>query len=165
MLKDTHGLPVSTASGQAAEDFNRALLGYLKYRVDTPDHLARSIAADPAFGLAHCTRGYFLMLANRKDNVPVAAQAAATARSLTAGATRREQLHVSALEAWVAGELDTMLAIWESILKAHPTDVLAFRLPTEEAAAFRRLARSANLPVSTILRQIVRDAAATKAEE
>ena len=128
MLKDIHGLPVSTTSGQAAADFDRALLGYLKHRVDTQAHLARSIEVDPAFGLAHCVKGYFLMLSYRKDNVPVAAQSAATARSLTAGATRREQLHVSALDAWVAGELDTMLAIWEGILEEHPTDVLAFRL-------------------------------------
>jgi tetratricopeptide (TPR) repeat protein len=128
MLKDIHGLPVSTTSGQAAAEFARALLGYLKYRADAPAHLASCIAADPDFGLAHCMRGYFLMLSFKNDNVPVAAEAAATARSLTAGATPREQLHVSALDAWVAGKLDTMLAIWESILSEHPTDALAFRL-------------------------------------
>jgi hypothetical protein len=43
MLNDIHGLPVSTASAQAAADFDRSLRGYLMYRADTPEHLARCI--------------------------------------------------------------------------------------------------------------------------
>ena len=57
-----------------------------------------------------------------------AAQSARTARALVAKATAREQSHVDALEAWVAGDLDRTLAIWEAILADHPTDVLALRL-------------------------------------
>jgi tetratricopeptide (TPR) repeat protein len=59
--------------------------------------------------------------------VPVAAEAARTARRLSATATPRERRHVDALDAWVAADLDRALAIWEDILLAHPTDVLAFR--------------------------------------
>ena len=34
----------------------------------------------------------------------------------------------AALEAWIAGDLDRALGIWEQILAEHPLDVLAFRL-------------------------------------
>lgn len=128
MLNDIHGLPVSTVSAQAASDFDRSLRGYLMYRADTPEHLARCIAADPEFALAHCTKGYLVMLTYKQANVPVAAAAAQTARSLAADATPRERQHVAALEAWIAGDLERMLSLWEDILAAHPTDVLAFRL-------------------------------------
>ncbi len=62
MLQDQHGLAISTSSIEAAASFDRTILAYLKYRADTPQHLARTIAADAEFGLAHCLAGYFAML-------------------------------------------------------------------------------------------------------
>ena len=35
---------------------------------------------------------------------------------------------MAALEAWIGGDLDRALAVWEEILSAHPLDVLALRL-------------------------------------
>ena len=35
---------------------------------------------------------------------------------------------MAALEAWIAGDLDRALGVWEQILSEHPLDVLAFRL-------------------------------------
>jgi tetratricopeptide (TPR) repeat protein len=128
MLQDQHGLPLSTSSIEAAVSFDRTILGYLKYRTDTPQHLARTIAADPDFGLAHCLAGYFAMLSYKLANVPLAAEEARTARSTTAKATARERAHVNALDAWIAGDLDRTLTIWDDIVTEHPTDVLAFRL-------------------------------------
>ena len=91
MLQDQHGLPLSTSSIEAAVSFDRTILGYLKYRTDTPQHLARTIAADPDFGLAHCLAGYFAMLSYKLANVPLAAEEARTARFTTAKATARER--------------------------------------------------------------------------
>jgi tetratricopeptide (TPR) repeat protein len=127
MPHDVHGLPIST-SADAGAAFDRTVLAYLKYRVDTPDHLRQTLAADPDFGLAHCLKGYFAMLSYKQANVPVAAEAAHAARQFSATATAREQAHVAALDAWVAGDLDRALAAWEAILAEHPTDVLALRL-------------------------------------
>jgi tetratricopeptide (TPR) repeat protein len=128
MLQDQHRLPLSTSSIEAAVSFDRTILGYLKYRTDTPQHLARTIAADPDFGLAHCLAGYFAMLSYKLANVPLAAEEARTARFTTAKATARERAHVNALDAWIAGDLDRTLTIWDDIVTEHPTDVLAFRL-------------------------------------
>jgi tetratricopeptide (TPR) repeat protein len=127
-MKDAYGLAISTASAQAASAFDRAIAGYLKARLDTRDHLTALLQADPEFGLGQCLKGYFAMLLYKQAAVPAAAAAARTARRLTENATARERMHVDALDAWVAGDLDGVFAIWEEILAAHPTDVLAFRL-------------------------------------
>src|SRR4029077_5377541 len=58
----------------------------------------------------------------------MAVQAARTAQSLAAGATPRERSHIAALTAWSEGELDRPIAVWESILRTHPHDAVAFRL-------------------------------------
>src|SRR6266513_6173185 len=128
MQLDTRGLPISTASAKAAAAFDHLVAGYLPFRVDTPDRLNAVLEADPDFALAHCMKGYFAMLAFKQAVVPVAVQAARTAQSLAAGATSRERSHIAALTAWAEGELDRAIALWESILRAHPHDVVAFRL-------------------------------------
>jgi tetratricopeptide (TPR) repeat protein len=128
MLKDAYGLSISTSSAQAAAAFDRTIEGYLKARLDTRDHLTGLLKADPEFGLAHCLKGYFAMLLYKQAALPAAAEAARTARLLTGRATARERMHVDALDAWVAGDLDHLIAVWEEILAEHPTDVLAFRL-------------------------------------
>jgi tetratricopeptide (TPR) repeat protein len=128
MLKDAYGLPVSTSSAEAVAAFDLAVESYLKARLDARDHLTRALSADADFGLAHCLKGYMAMLLYKQAALPVAAGAARTARGLTAKATARERMHVDALDAWVTGDLDRLLAIWEEILAGHPQDVLAFRL-------------------------------------
>jgi tetratricopeptide (TPR) repeat protein len=127
MPHDLHGLPLTT-SPEAGEAFDRTVVAYLKYKFDAPEHLKRTLAADPEFALAHCLRGYFAMLAYNQARVPAAAGAARVARTHSAKATSRERAHVDALEAWVAGDLDRTIAVWEAILAEHPTDVLALRL-------------------------------------
>jgi tetratricopeptide (TPR) repeat protein len=128
MHLDARGLPISIASSSAAAAYDHLATGYLTYRADTPTRLAALLEADPEFALAHCMKGYFAMLAFKQAVVPVAAEAARTARSLAAGATARERSHVDALTAWADGELDRAIAAWESILRAHPHDAIAFRL-------------------------------------
>jgi|KBSSwiStaDraftv2_1062776.scaffolds.fasta_scaffold89371_3 tetratricopeptide (TPR) repeat protein len=128
MHHDMHGLPISTASPDAAAAFERTVAGYLKYRADLAARLGETLAADADFGLAHVLKGYFALLSYKQANVPMAVEAARAARRLTANATPREQAHVAALDAWIAGDLDRALAVWEQILSEHPLDVIAFRL-------------------------------------
>jgi len=128
MPADLHGLPISTASPEAAAAFERTLLAYFKYRVDTPKHLAAALEADEDFALAQVLRGYFLLLAFNQNQVAAAAEAARAAKKSIARATEREKQHLGALECWIAGDLDRTIAIWEEILAEHPRDVLAFRL-------------------------------------
>jgi len=128
MVKDAHGLPLSTSSPQAATAYDRAIKAYLIGRLDARDHLIAALDADAEFGLAHCLRGYFAMLLYNRAALPAAAKSAQAARRLTVKATARERMHVDALDAWVAGDLERVFAIWETILAEYPTDALAFRL-------------------------------------
>src|SRR4029077_3219415 len=102
MPQDLHGLPITT-SPEAGAAFDGTVLAYLKYRFDAPEHLKRTLAADPEFALAHCLKGYFTMLSYKQANVPMAVEAARIARAHGAHATPRERAHVDALEAWIAG--------------------------------------------------------------
>jgi tetratricopeptide (TPR) repeat protein len=128
MLRDQHGLALSTSSAQASAAFDRTLLAYLGYRADAAQQLGRTLAADEEFGLAHCLAGYFALLSYKQATLPMAAAAARSARAAMMAATAREKAHLAALEAWIAGDLEQSLALWDGICAEHPTDVLAFRL-------------------------------------
>jgi len=128
MVRDAHGLEVTTASSAAVQAFDHALMGYLRYRVDTPQRMAAVFEADPEFGLAHCLKGYFAMLAYKQSALPIAEAAAADAARFSEHATWRERAHVAALQQWIAGEPDRAAETWEQILAEHPRDILAFRL-------------------------------------
>jgi tetratricopeptide (TPR) repeat protein len=128
MYLDARGLPLSTASAKATAAFDHLVTGYLTYRADTPDRLKAVLDADPGFALAHCMKGYFAMLAFKQSVVPVAVEQARIALSLAAEVTARERSHIAALSAWADGELDRAIATWESILRVHPHDAVAFRL-------------------------------------
>lgn len=125
---DVRGLPISTASAEAAAAFDHLITGYLTYRADTPDRLKAVLEADPDFALAHCMKGYFAMLAFKQGAVAGAVQSARMAQSLAVDATPRERDHIAALTALAEGELDRAIAVWESILRGHPHDAVAFRL-------------------------------------
>ena len=128
MQFDNRALPISTASAKAAAAYDHLITGYLTQRADTPARLTALLEADPNFTLAHCMQGYLAMTAYKQASVPTAVQAAHTAQSLADGATSRERTHIAALTAWAEGELDRTIALWESILRSHPLDVVAFRL-------------------------------------
>jgi len=125
---DERGLPLSTDSAPAAAAFERALLGYLMQRVDTMAHLERALQEDPGLGLAHCLKGCLLMLTFKRANLPAARDCARLAREACATSSMRERMHVDALDAWIDGDIDRALGVWEAILDVHPTDLLAMRL-------------------------------------
>jgi tetratricopeptide (TPR) repeat protein len=125
---DARGLPISTTRPGAVAAYDHLVAGYLTQRADIPARLSALFEADPDFVLAHCMQGYFAMMAYKQATIPNAVEAARKARSLADHATPRERGHVAALTAWAGGDLDRTIALWESILREHPLDVVAFRL-------------------------------------
>lgn len=128
MFKDCRGLALSTDSAKVAAAFDHAVDGYLRYQDDMLARLNALLASDPDFGMAHCLKGYLLMMSFRADLLPAARTAASDARRGIAGATTREHAHADALDAWVAGDAARAVAVWNQILLDHPHDILAFRL-------------------------------------
>src|SRR4051794_11844054 len=111
MLKDAHGLAVSSDSPEAVRGHDDAIQGYLKYRFDTPARLKRALAADPEFGLLHVLQGYLTMLAFKQGLLPAVQASLAQAKRHTARATPRERAHGAALAAWSEGEIEWAIAI------------------------------------------------------
>ena len=125
-MNDLNGLAISTSSEAARAAFDRTLRSYAGNRIDTSEHLGATLAADPEFALGHCVKGYLMMLMYKSAVLPKVKEAEGAARGLRA--SPREKLHIEALGAWSAGNMDQALALWEQILADHPTDVLALRL-------------------------------------
>src|ERR1051325_5091014 len=128
MIRDQRRLPLSTDSAEAAALFDRAVAHYLKFHADTMALVGRMLAADPGFALGHCFKGYLLLSAS---NPAFEAEIAATLRAAEAGAakaTERERQHLAAFAVWAEGGLDRSFGIWQQLLEAYPTDLLAARI-------------------------------------
>lgn len=128
MALDLHALPLTAPSDAAADAFNLTLRRYLSYRADTAQPLFAALTAEPDFAMGQCLKGYLTLLGFKQANLPVAAAAAQAALRLSAQGTPREQRHAAALHAWADGHLERAVALWDEILREHPTDLLAFRL-------------------------------------
>ncbi|HVY15168.1 MAG TPA: tetratricopeptide repeat protein [Rhodopila sp.] len=126
MFQDCRGVTYTTDSEQAVAAFDRVVDGYLGYRADMKPRMDAVMAADPAFGMAHCLQGYLLMMGFNAAGLPGARAALAAARR--AAGTEREEAHKAALDAWIEGDPERAADIWEQIARDHPHDILAFRL-------------------------------------
>ncbi|PWE34369.1 tetratricopeptide repeat-containing protein [Maritimibacter sp. 55A14] len=127
MQTDIYGNDISLAAADAAESWNAMMQAFLAHGASVPDHLARVIAAEPQFGLAHAVKGLFMLTLGRRELVAVAAEALAAARAAP-GATARERLYTEALAEWLAGRPTQAVARLEAVLGMHPQDALAMKL-------------------------------------
>jgi tetratricopeptide (TPR) repeat protein len=121
-------LPLTAASPDAARAYDRTIAAYLAFSPDTGAQLKALFAADPAMPMAQVLRGAFMNLMGQPALQPKAREALAAARAQSERSTARERLHIEALSAWCAGEMEQATDCWEQILVAHPHDVLALKL-------------------------------------
>lgn len=130
MQQDSHGLEITTDSAEAAASYDETVRAYLGFSTRTGDLLKQTYAADADLALAHITRGYFfhLFCVPALERKAVQAREAAEATIAQRGATPREKLHLAALKAWNAGDMQAATDRWEDILLRWPTDTLAIRL-------------------------------------
>lgn len=127
-MQDQRGLTLTAASEEAARAFDNALTEWLDYRVSAMPTLKAALELDPGFCMAHCFRGYMLMLFSSVAVMGGVKNALAKAQETSAGVTERERRHVDALAVWAAGDPRGACARWEAILADHPLDILALRL-------------------------------------
>jgi hypothetical protein len=130
MFVDAHGVPITATHQHAVSLLDAALLSYAAFKSDTGERLKAAIASDPHLAMAQMTRGYFLLLLEKRELVSRAEQAAngAEAAMAQAGATPREQLHLQALRAWIGRDGRAAAAILKRILAEYPRDLLAVKL-------------------------------------
>jgi hypothetical protein len=129
LVRGGHGNRVPALGRELVALLDQAVTAYLGFRKDTGDRLKAVFAADPDLVMAHCLRGYFMMLFGQRAMVPRAQRSldAAQKAAQTAGSTPRESAHLAALAAWTAGDFADATARWETIAAEHPRDVLALK--------------------------------------
>jgi tetratricopeptide (TPR) repeat protein len=121
MLKDRYDLPVSTTSSIALDAYVEGVDRVLSANAGAEESFDRALATDPGLALAHVGRARSLLLQARPRE---AREAAARARDLSAGVTRRERGHVEALAITVEGDSARALRAIEGHLGEFPRDAM-----------------------------------------
>jgi hypothetical protein len=130
MIETQDGLPLSAANSSGASMFDDAIESYLASRADTPQILRRIMESDPEHLMARCFMGYLTKLAGDRVNGQRAVKLHQDLqRRIDGGAgTPWEHAHVTALGLWLADDLESLMAHFESVLRAFPRDILSLRM-------------------------------------
>ena len=120
-LTDRYGLTLSTTSSVAARHYQDGMDRMLSYGFGADQAFASAVAADEGFALAHAGAALFSLFQGDGASAKTSIE---RARSLAAGATRREQQHVGALSAIAGGEAARGLGLIEEHVKEFPRDAL-----------------------------------------
>lgn len=120
MEQDRYGLSISGAAGIAAS-YDAAVDQLLRLHPDTGVTAEVLLAAYPDAPLAVALSAYLPLLGTDPRDV-VSARDALTA---DVAGTEREQAHLAAAGAWVAGDMAGAGAILDRVLLEHPRDALA----------------------------------------
>ncbi|MDA9526566.1 hypothetical protein XI06_41010 [Bradyrhizobium sp. CCBAU 11434] len=126
-LEDRYGLPLSTASDDAASAYREGVDLMLAGWTGTAEALERAIVADPDLALAHIARARVHAFYQQGD---LARQKAAAARELVAiSGTERERSHVETLALAIEGRLPDAIAAMRKHVDAWPRDAVVLSLP------------------------------------
>jgi tetratricopeptide (TPR) repeat protein len=128
MQFDSRGLGITTSSAEAAKGIDSAVTTYMDYGTTAGAHIKGALEKDPACVLALCIRGYFFMMLENKALLPRVKQTLDEIGPHLGAVSRREQLHVKALDAWTSGDIMAACSRWEEILITSPRDLLALKL-------------------------------------
>src|ERR1700741_2491872 len=124
---DRYGLPISTASAQAASAYCEGVDLMFSAWTGAAEAFERAIAHDPDFALAHICRARIHTFYQQGD---VARAKAATAREIVARhGTPRERSHVETLALAIEGRGDAAIASVLKHLDAWPRDAVVLSLP------------------------------------
>lgn len=130
------GLPLSTTSNEAAKLYDAAITQYVGYYDDdtfggvTPT-IQKLYEADPNFVMADVvSNGLQLIGTGRSPLIDIRLKnslEAMTRKAKGQTLTKREKLHVNAVELLAEGCNREAVDVWNEILVDHPTDILALR--------------------------------------
>src|SRR5437763_3839988 len=124
-ITDRFGLPLTTQSPQAAENYNRAVDLLLSANTGAEALLDAALAADPEFALAHIARARLCQVQAR---MPEAKEAAAAARGLRDRVSAREQGTIEVIALTIDGAGPQAMTRLEAHTAEYPRDALALSL-------------------------------------
>lgn len=124
-MEDRYGLPLTSTSPRAVEAYRAGVDRILLAAHGADRAFEEALAADPGFALAAIGLARTLQVHGR---IPEAQAAAARARALTGGLSRREQQHVAAIGALLDGNAPGALAAVRAHVAEFPRDALVLSL-------------------------------------
>lgn len=130
MFFDLCGNRIGVANDAARLAWDETLEAVLAHAASAPEHLGRTLAADPGFALAHAAKGLMLLSLARPELLGTARDCLAQARRASAerSVTPRETTFVEALGLWLDDKPRRAAQTLELVLADHPRDVLALKL-------------------------------------
>ncbi|GLH79241.1 tetratricopeptide repeat protein 38 family protein [Bradyrhizobium sp. SSBR45G] len=127
MEEDRYGLPLSTASAEAAAAYREGIDLLLAFWPGAAAAFERAIMLDPEFALAHAARARIHAIYMQRE---AALQTIARARDLVAKrGTAREQSHVATLSLAIEGRGADALTSTLTHLASWPRDAMVMALP------------------------------------
>jgi tetratricopeptide (TPR) repeat protein len=124
-VRDRFDLPITSASAAAVDEYVAGIDLLLSANPGADQRLARAIANDPEFALAHIAHARLLQLQAR---MPEARAAAARAEALRDRVSLREKRHIGAIAAAIRGSAAEALALVRSHTAAYPRDAMPLSL-------------------------------------
>ena len=121
MPNDRYGLPVTTASPQALEAYDRGVEAALGWKANALDLFHEATRLDPSLAVAHAGAAACLFLEERFAETRAASEAARAAA--TAGASPREKSYVNAVTLWTAGKVPEAESAMREHLAQYPRDL------------------------------------------
>ncbi|MEX3014539.1 tetratricopeptide repeat protein [Gymnodinialimonas hymeniacidonis] len=127
---DGFGQPTTISAGPGLDHWTETQMAFLAHGATTPEHLAKTLEADPQFALAHAVKGLFMLLLGRRELVQTAQEAADSARAADQArpVTPRERAFLDALDAWLGGHPSKSVAHLDQVLLTNPGDPLAMKI-------------------------------------
>jgi tetratricopeptide (TPR) repeat protein len=124
MRTDAYGLPVTTGSAEALDQYDRGARGLLSWDAAALDCFTAALARDPTLALAHAGAAICHFLEERFKEARAAAEAARAAASTQ---TRREQGHVAAVGLLIDGRPIEAEQAMREHLRVCPRDLVVFQ--------------------------------------
>lgn len=123
--QDHFGLPLTTQSEAAADDYIHAVDLMLSANIGAEELLDEALASDPEFALAHIARARLLAVQAR---IAEAREAAAAARALSSRVGAREARHIETIALAIDGRGREAMAMLEQHVAEFPRDALVLSL-------------------------------------
>lgn len=125
MLADQQGNPVSGATPDAIELFDRSMRAFNIYQGDPVAPLDQAIRICPEFAMAHIARAHLFASSSEPAAMLQARAALDQARMLPL--SERERSHIAALDRLLAGEWSQAALLLDRHNMHHPRDLLALQ--------------------------------------
>ena len=127
MRRDYLGNPVTGQHDGTLRAIDDFIEGFLAYETRA-EGILEAASADPESAIANAYAGFLWMLLEAPEAAERAAPFVAAAERAAVNATRREQLNVAILGAWVADDLPLALRLCDQVSSDFPRDLATVKI-------------------------------------